>query len=264
MPHNLITLPRSELYNLVWSKPVRDIAAEFGISDVALAKRCRALKIPVPGRGHWARVAAGQKPRRPALPPFSVPRHGPRPDYVTTRASDGTVATEPIVTFDPQRTNAPIAVLDTDLPTVDATPHHALQDCSDLVKRTARHHKHPQRAELKFTRGEASGPILHLDVSPDTLDRALYPLTLPVGSHTLRFSTGMSDKGVVSTPSCQPDDLTFATIMGKFMLCVHNEDGRVRRDQPGEESVLLGQQPPTTDHESHVLINDNGTWLYPP
>jgi len=94
--------------------------------------------------------------------------------------------------------------------------------------------------------------------------RVLYPLTLPVGSHTLRFTTGMSDKGVLSTPSCQPDELTFATLMGKFMLCLHNVDGRVRRDQPGEESVLLGQQPPTTDHQSHVLINDNGTWLYPP
>ncbi len=51
MAQNLITLPRSQLYELVWSKPVRDLAAEFGISDVALAKRCRALKIPVPPRG---------------------------------------------------------------------------------------------------------------------------------------------------------------------------------------------------------------------
>ena len=59
MPHNLITLPRSELYHLVWSKSVRDLAAEFGISDVALAKRCRALMIPVPPSGYWARVAAG-------------------------------------------------------------------------------------------------------------------------------------------------------------------------------------------------------------
>jgi hypothetical protein len=45
---------------------------------------------------------------------------------------------------------------------------------------------------------------------------------------------------------------------------VHNEDGRLRRDQPDDESVLLSAQPATTDHELHVLINDNGTWLYPP
>ena len=173
MPHNFITLPRSQLYNLVWSKPVRDLAAEFGISDVALAKRCRALKIPVPGRGYWARVAAGQKPRRPPLPPFSVRKHEPRPSYVTTHAADGTVATEPAVNFDPRRSTATITVSDADLPAVTTTPHHSLQDCSGLVKRTARHYKHPQRAELTFTRGEAIGPILHLAVSPDTLNRAL-------------------------------------------------------------------------------------------
>jgi hypothetical protein len=94
--------------------------------------------------------------------------------------------------------------------------------------------------------------------------RVLYPLTLPIGSHTLRFTTGMFDKGVVSAPSCQADELTFATLMGKFMLCVHNEGGRMHRDQPADESVLLSQQPPTTDRELHVIINDNGTWLYPP
>jgi len=94
--------------------------------------------------------------------------------------------------------------------------------------------------------------------------RVLYPLTLPIGSHTLRFTTGMSDKGVVSAPSCQADELTFATLMGKFMLCVHNEGGRMHRDEPADESVLLSQQPPTTDRELHVIINDNGTWLYPP
>src|SRR5260370_25819410 len=41
---------------------------DFGISDVALAKRCRRLGIPAPGRGYWARVDAGQRPYRPKLP----------------------------------------------------------------------------------------------------------------------------------------------------------------------------------------------------
>jgi len=38
VPTNFITLARSELYERVWSKPVTEVAAEFGISDVALAK----------------------------------------------------------------------------------------------------------------------------------------------------------------------------------------------------------------------------------
>jgi hypothetical protein len=64
MPYNFMTLSRSKLYDLVWTQPVRDVAKDFGIPDVALAKRCRALKIPLPRRGYWARVAAGQAPRR--------------------------------------------------------------------------------------------------------------------------------------------------------------------------------------------------------
>ena len=46
-----LTLSRDDLYELVWSKPMRDLAKDFGISDVGLAKRCRRLGIPVPGRG---------------------------------------------------------------------------------------------------------------------------------------------------------------------------------------------------------------------
>lgn len=63
-----ITLSREDLYELAWSKPLRELAKDFGISDVALAKRCRRLGIPVPGRGYWARIDAGQKPYRPQLP----------------------------------------------------------------------------------------------------------------------------------------------------------------------------------------------------
>lgn len=35
---------------------------------MALAKRCKRLGIPVPGRGYWARVDAGQTPYRPKFP----------------------------------------------------------------------------------------------------------------------------------------------------------------------------------------------------
>lgn len=38
------------------------------LSDVALAKICRRMDIPVPERGYWARVAAGQKLTQPPLP----------------------------------------------------------------------------------------------------------------------------------------------------------------------------------------------------
>jgi hypothetical protein len=44
------------------------VAAELGISDVALAKRCKKLNVPKPSIGYWAKVAAGQKPEKMPLP----------------------------------------------------------------------------------------------------------------------------------------------------------------------------------------------------
>src|SRR5262245_50789361 len=46
---------RKELYDLVWSQPMRTLAMGVGISDVALAKHCKKLNVPVPSRGYWAR-----------------------------------------------------------------------------------------------------------------------------------------------------------------------------------------------------------------
>jgi hypothetical protein len=62
-----LTLSREDLYELAWSKPISELSKDFGISDVGLAKRCRRLGVPLPGRGYWARIDAGQKPYRPKL-----------------------------------------------------------------------------------------------------------------------------------------------------------------------------------------------------
>jgi len=60
---------REELYAKVWAAPTTQVAAELGISDVALAKRCKKLNVPKPSLGYWAKVAAGQKPEQTPLPP---------------------------------------------------------------------------------------------------------------------------------------------------------------------------------------------------
>lgn len=61
-------ISREELFDLVWAKPMTHLAGQFGISDVALAKKCRKLGIPCPERGYWARVQAGWKAKKPRLP----------------------------------------------------------------------------------------------------------------------------------------------------------------------------------------------------
>ena len=59
---------RQELYEKVWQFPLRKLAAEYNISDVGLAKICHKLRIPLPGLGHWTKIACGHTIPRPPLP----------------------------------------------------------------------------------------------------------------------------------------------------------------------------------------------------
>jgi hypothetical protein len=59
---------REELYTKVWEQPLLKVAEEYGVSAVALGKTCRKLSVPVPGRGHWAKIVHGHTSvKRPPL-----------------------------------------------------------------------------------------------------------------------------------------------------------------------------------------------------
>lgn len=62
------TFTRQELFDLVWSEPMKTLAGRFELSDVGLAKACKKANIPRPPRGYWAKLAAGKKVARSALP----------------------------------------------------------------------------------------------------------------------------------------------------------------------------------------------------
>src|SRR5271154_1574965 len=83
---------REELYKLVWSTPVIKAAKGLGISGVALAKRCRREAVPLPPRGYWAKIAAGQKLPTPELPPKPkkppVKRSAKEPNAALTAESE--------------------------------------------------------------------------------------------------------------------------------------------------------------------------------
>ncbi len=68
MPFHRFT--RQEMLDLVWSKPMREVAAEIGVSDVAVKKACRNADVVTPPQGHWNRVHAGRPvPDKPKLSP---------------------------------------------------------------------------------------------------------------------------------------------------------------------------------------------------
>ena len=52
-------LTREQLYQKIWEKSTVKLAAEFGISDVGLAKICRKMDVPKPPLGYWRRIEAG-------------------------------------------------------------------------------------------------------------------------------------------------------------------------------------------------------------
>lgn len=216
---NFITLPRSELYELVWSKPVTEVAAEFGISDVALAKRCRALNIPLPWRGYWAKVQAGQSPRRTPLRPFrdarkTLPRAQPSRSAASQRErprpqggaaslslpsyASASSGAEPLISFPPPReprSAAPPmspeeAALRAPIDALVIAPLDDLTHAHPAVLRTAVHQKHLKSSAITWPRGTRSGPILDATrVSNVSLDRALRVLNAVLrGAETLGWT----------------------------------------------------------------------------
>lgn len=59
---------RDALYEEVWATPLTRLATKYGLSDNGLRKVCKAMNIPLPRAGHWAKIAAGHQVARPSLP----------------------------------------------------------------------------------------------------------------------------------------------------------------------------------------------------
>ena len=64
-------LTRENLFAAVWERPLTKVAADYGISDVALKKICKKMEIPKPGVGYWRRLECGYPASVPKLPPLS-------------------------------------------------------------------------------------------------------------------------------------------------------------------------------------------------
>lgn len=59
MNEKIIT--RKDLYDLVWSKPMTELAKEFSYSDNGLRKICIKHNIPMPKVGYWSKLKFGKK-----------------------------------------------------------------------------------------------------------------------------------------------------------------------------------------------------------
>ncbi len=153
-------MKRSKLYELVWSKPMTKLGAELGISDVGLAKACRRHAIPVPPRGHWAKLQAGKASPKVLLPQAeldievsftTVPPAQRQADVVRQREAKAAVAEKTVAL----RASAPVRK------EVDQLPHplvRATRDyCSRLPARVKRWERMSPHQRL-YTDGERPPP----------------------------------------------------------------------------------------------------------
>jgi len=57
----IFNIDAEQLERMVWETPAARLAQELGVSDVAIAKRCKLFGITKPPRGYWAKHAASSK-----------------------------------------------------------------------------------------------------------------------------------------------------------------------------------------------------------
>lgn len=96
----MVVLTREQLFERVWTTPMRKLGPELGVTDVGLKKICGRFNIPTPGLGYWAKREHGKAPKRPRLPKFDDPGlegikfqlgaavHSPRPPALEDRVSE--------------------------------------------------------------------------------------------------------------------------------------------------------------------------------
>ncbi len=165
MNATVVTLTREQLHEMVWAEPTSTVATRLGLSDRGLAKICMRLHVPLPGRGYWAKKAAGKEVWRARLRPL--------PDTTPTNERQVVLAGEEV-----RRRHASVTAAPRQQAVLEGSPEQVIRvadtltDPHPLVERTAR--------SLRRARGDHRGllvpeaqRILDVRVTRDALDRAM-------------------------------------------------------------------------------------------
>lgn len=238
-------LTREELYARVWTEPVRTVAKQLGISDVGLAKDCKRLKIPLPGRGYWAKKAAGKNAPRiplPALPPN---------DAVTPRERTFTPA--PIVpTPDLPRPIADQMAFEADPANKTVvredlrSPHPLVKLTRDVLEETKQAHTYdwrrgrPQRLDIDVAKPQLRRALRSMDALVRAFEARGWNVTLGTGDDRKSYVTIFNQRlpfGIretlkkVANPPPKPQRLVDGTVYTPW----HRE----YRDEPSGQLAFV-------------------------
>jgi len=165
------TYNREKLYEEVWSKPVVDVAVHYGVSDVAIHKICRALNVPVPPRGYWAKIRAGDKIKKEPLPATKgvIDKVGQR----TYEAVKTVIPPEPSLSFleEEERQKVLFAAREISLLPQEAKLHKKIAAYRSVVKEWNHKDYKPEGAQRNYQSNYQQPPFLAGVISSEALPR---------------------------------------------------------------------------------------------
>ena len=161
MEHRGTPVSRDALYEEVWRDPMTIVAPRYGMSDVGLMKICKKLRIPVPGRGYWAKVKAGRPTRTLPLPPLAVGARTPPGPIPLSEQEAALRARVQDVLLQTRQSQPAISV-----PSELVDPHPLVRAAAARLR---------QRDGWDHPAGVRSAPkeVLDIQVTKSCLDRAL-------------------------------------------------------------------------------------------
>lgn len=247
MTKETICLKREVLYEQVWSQPMIELAKHYGLSDVGLAKICRKLKVPLPGRGYWAKRKAGRVPPRPALPTL---RKNDLEEIIVTKPE--LPPAEPQTLTEAEQLIA-LESLPENLIVVEpvlSTPH-------PLVARTRKwlHLAKPGKYGLLHTREQG---CLAVNVGPSSLGRALRIMDVLIKA--------LEARGHAVTVGAGDRPMTTVTVLGASLeielreLVTQVPHNLTPAEKADQKHTMLFYAPKYDHHPSGELTLGIKTW----
>lgn len=220
MRQQKVRVGREELYEEVWAEPITIIAARYNLSDVGMAKVCRRMEIPLPGRGYWAKVRAGQSVKKmPLLPPTANSDLFVEVTYL----SDQEVSSKLEAKSNRQLT--PVEHIDVDA--VLSNPHPLIKAAQKRLL---------MKSGWNDERGIRKAPteVLNIAVTLDSLDRALRLMDA--------LLKHLMNRGVTISIDSSRGHTTLAVDGVEVLLSISEQTRRVDHVVTPEEKAKLGQQ----------------------
>lgn len=160
-----VVLTREQLYDAVWTEPMATLGPKYGLSDVGLAKICRRLNIPVPGRGYWRQKEVGQKVRRPRLPKLPERATPTMREVRLRRNASGSASPEPTGPVAEQQRFEALDENSIIVPEILEDPHPLVARSVKALRRAKRDHQGYLQAK--------TGACLGARVTLDSVDRTM-------------------------------------------------------------------------------------------